>query len=126
MNRITSIVLVIVLSLVIGCALHSPISIPSYTYEGKFDPEVFMEWEVITGEQYMDDGILYTMFIYANPDLNSPIIEIVAVFIASDGWTLVSYGYTYEGFDHVFVLNIDKGHYKLFDKFPHEYKGESV
>ena len=122
--------LAVVLGLAIGCALQDkPITLvpnDQYTYESKFDPRELTEWNIISAKQYLEDGYWHTLSVFENPDMDSPITKVIAIFFAADEWTLVSYGYTDGDVDYIYVLDIRRNHYKLWRETPHEYEGESV
>ena len=98
-----------------------------YTYDGEYDPDVLMNWDVATdtnnqplGESWVDDGINYSLFFMENPDINDFVKQIVVVITINNKgvWQLVSYGYSKYGIDYVFVLDYASNHYKLWMERP--------
>ena len=116
MNRITSIVLAIVLSLVIGCALHNNNFDPlvfntTYTYDGDINPDVFLStWDCDRDNYQYKEG--YYLFLFENPG-EGEIRQIEAIFIIYEG-KLGMVGYKYEKNDliYFFILDPDTNHFE--------------
>lgn len=88
----------------------------NYTYDGDYNPAVFMEWDIIATEYYTDGGYNFVQHVLSNPDINSSVITIVAICVYDNegGVSLIAYGYNKNGVDYVYVLDVDKNHYGLW------------
>lgn len=123
MKKILAFIVVLFLALsVFSCASLDikAVSDYQYTYEGVYDPVVFMEWKILDSEQYIDGNFNYVQLILDNPDKDSSINTIIAVFIITGDQdsTLVAYGYSEYGTDYVYVLDVGVNHYKLWMERP--------
>jgi len=105
-----------IIGLSTGCATVDKKYYNDYTYEGDYNPAVFMEWEIVGTEYFSLGEYPCTQVVLSNPDFNSTVSFIVAVVVMDDedGWSLISYGYNKHGVDYFYILNIENSHYELW------------
>lgn len=120
----------LIIGVLIGCATSAKNAqvetYSDFTYEGDYNPDVFMEWDIGTinneplVQYWTKDGVNYIQAILDNPDVNSA-VRIMVVVVVTDvqgGWSLISYGYNKNGIDYVYVLDIEENHYRLWRSRP--------
>ena len=115
MNRVTSIVLAIVLRLIIGCALNSTVGPVSkfntnYTYDGDINPNVFLStWNCDRSKYEYNEG--YYLFTFENPGVGE-IRLVEAIFIIyKDDLGMIGYKYMKNDLIYFFILNPDTNHF---------------
>jgi hypothetical protein len=115
---------ILAVSIVSACAeIKQPAETPTYTYEGDFNPEEFMNWQVIASQRYFESGYFFTQLMLRNPNELSPVKTMLAIFMYTEQWTLISYAYTDTEHDYVYILDLETNSYKLFNKQPSQIKG---
>jgi len=118
MDKVRYVMLVIILTLIAGCTLHYT----EYTTEAKFAPN-FEGWNATDTEFYYIDMVLHIRLRLQNPDLDSPIKEVIGIYTMNPDWTLISYGYVDGDIGYIYIS--ENEHYTLWKELP-AYKGDLI
>jgi hypothetical protein len=124
MNNTKNVLLAVILSLIIGCALHNS-SEPlanfntNYTYDGDINPSVFLStWDCDRDRYQYIKG--YYLFLFENPGIGK-IRRIEALFIIYKGdLGMVGYKYMKDDIIYFFILNPETNHFDHIGSEPSE------